>query len=209
MAWNFNSKPNEYNLFSRQSKEFIDKFGIEVEYFKIDNVGRNIVFNEFTYRKSNANDVYPIMVYPENTESFDNAGDMFSKFGLQFTDSINLIVSKEYMKTIYDVTDFKNIMQSVGDLIRVNRGKIFEVTGIEDEVAGLSNMFTESNAKNVYMLKCRIYNYNPRDVVEEIIPNDEYDFSNLTSVFNDIKTEQDTEAAKSTSNRDSVFGTLG
>jgi hypothetical protein len=209
MAWNLNNKTNEYILHRNQSKELIDIYGVQLSYFKITNKGKNTVFQEYTYKESNPNNVFSIMMYPENVEAFDNAGDLFSKFGMQITDTINLIVSTETFKDIYDLTDFKNAFQSVGDIIKTPRGKLFEVTGVEDEVPGLSNIFTSNNGKNVLMLKCNIYNYKPSDKVPEIVDPSEYDFSNLDSVFNGQKEEQEVETTTYTAPRDSVFGDLG
>ena len=209
MAWNLNNKTNEYRLHRNQSKELIDIYGIQMTYFKITQKGKNSVFEEYTYKESNPDNVYQIMMYPENVETFDNAGDLFSKFGMQVTDSVNLIVSTETFKNIYDLTDFQNAFASVGDVIKTTRGKLFEVTGIEDEVPGLSNMFTTDRGKNVLMLKCRIYNYKPSDKVPEIVAPQEYDFTNLESVFNDQKAEQETETSTYIAPRDSVFGDLG
>jgi hypothetical protein len=208
MAWNLNNKSNEYRLYRNQSKELIDMYGVQMEYFKVTHKNKNVTFAEYEYRET-TNDVHKIMMYPENLETFDNAGDLFSKFGMQISDSVNLIVSTETFKYIYDITDFKNSFKAVGDIIKTQRGKLFEVTGVEDEVPGLSNIFTSNNMKNVIMLKCRIYNYKPSDKVEELIPAIEYDFTNLESVFNDSKVEQETETIGILAPRDSVFGDLG
>lgn len=209
MAWNLTTKNNEYLLHKNQSKELIDIFGVSFEYYKIIHQGINSTFSEFQYKESHPNNIFHIMMYPENTESFDSSGDLFSKFGMQIQDSVNFIVSTETFKQIYDLSNFQNVMQAVGDIIKTQRGKLFEVTGIEDEVPGLSNVFTSDRSKNVLMLKCRIYNYKPSDKIPEIIPPEEYDFNNLEAVFNEQKLDQESQTESYVVSRDSVFGDLG
>lgn len=205
MAWNLNNKPNEYNLSGKLTAEFIDIYGLEVSYVKTEKVNPDVILGEFTHLRANDNDVFRVNVYPENTAGFDNNNDILSKFGILNFDSINLFISSTSMGRLYP-DGF--VQKGHGDIIALPSGKVFEITDIESQVMGLNNMYTYDNQKNVFMLKCKPFNYN-RD---EIITSD-INLGSLADVFDleEQSLEKSAQEAQSTSipTLDPVFGDLG
>lgn len=205
MAWNFNNKPIEYALSNKLTAEMIDIYGLEVSYVKTEKVNPDLVLGEFTHLRADDSSVFRVNVYPENTAGFDNNNDILSKFGILNFDSINLFISSVSMNVLYPNGD---VQKGHGDVIALPSGKVFEITDIESQVQGINNMYTYSNQKNVYMLKCKPFNYN-RD---EIITTD----INLASLADAFDLEQeaiDKVAVEQQSTKyhdaDDVFGDLG
>jgi hypothetical protein len=205
MAWNLNNKSNEYQLSGKLSKEMIDIYGLNVTYIKTEKANPDLVLGEFTHLRADNSSVFHVNVYPENTGGFDNNNVILSKFGILNFDSVNLFISAFTYATIYPDSDYQ---KGHGDLIALPSGKIFEITDIESQVLGLNNMYTYKNQKNVYMLKCKPYNYNRDEIAV-----DDINFETLDSMF-DIEenyAEKTAVEAQSTAlnNVDSVFGSLG
>jgi len=185
MPVNLNNIQSEYNLYSEQTEELIDIYGLTVKYVKSDNQNLDEIFGEYSHKKLNQNDVYEVNVMPENSENFDVLGNTFSKFGFTQTETFNCYIHKNQIKK-FNYDDVRS--QCVGDIIILPNNKKFEITFVEHEVQGLNNMFTYSNEKNVYMFKAKLYNYNG-DIKEKSneIEEDklqEFNFTKLDEIFN-------------------------
>ncbi|QPX63182.1 putative neck protein [Campylobacter phage F370] len=213
MAWNLNNRQNEYQLFGTLSAEIIDMYGFQLTYIKTKRLGHDKVLDDIINYGTEA--TYQIFALPENAEMFDERGDILNKFGIFTMDSMNLFISANTMKRIFQ--DESKIPSAVGDILLLPSGKYIEITSIEHQVPGANNQFTYSNSKNVYMLRCKSFNYNHDNIptLEEV--NNEEVNESLDEIFNlvgsaenskdKIKEEQDKESplVKGT---DSVFGYL-
>ena len=203
-SWNLNNRPVEYSLSSILTEELITITGIIAKYIRTDLVNTSSIFSEFTHLKANNADIFDIKLMPENSEGFNNANDILSKFGIMSADSINFLVHRNELLIPYVNGEFTNC---VGDLVILETGKVFEVTDLETEVPGLNNMFTYQNEKNTYMLKCKAYNYNH----DEIDVSD-LSFGNLDEMFGEsLKIEEKTEQILSNTKQmliDPVFGDI-
>jgi hypothetical protein len=208
MSWNLNNKQPEYHLVGSLTDELTKIFGLEVTYIKTDRQNRDEVLGDIINMSSKKDNTYKIYMYPENTASFNNRGDLLSKFGLMNFDTINLFVSSLEMQKVYSVDA---VFSAVGDLILLPSDKILEITSIEHQVPGLNNLYTYGNQKNVYLLRCTHYTYN-MDNIEQVDSGD-IQVPNLDALF-DISHQDEVKTLQDNNNpvikeRDSVFGDLG
>jgi hypothetical protein len=205
MAWNLNNKSNEYRLSGKLSSEMIDIYGLNVTYIKTEKANPDLVLGEFTHLRADNSSVFHVNVYPENTAGFDNNNDILSKFGILNFDSVNLFISSIRYNEIYPDEDYQ---KGHGDLIALPSGKVFEITDIESQVMGLNNMYTYKNQKNVFMLKCKPFNYNRDEIAV-----DDINFESLDTMFDIQETYAEKTAVEEQStllnNVDEVFGSLG
>jgi hypothetical protein len=206
MSYNFNNYSNEYELSGRLTDEMINLYGFNVNYIKTTKVNLDRIYGEITNLRADNTSVYNLSVYPENSAGFNDQNDILSKFGIMSFDSINLFASYTGYSSIYPDDNFKN---GVGDLVVLPSKKVFEVTEIENQVAGVNNMFVYANQKNTYILKCRPYNFNHDEIT--ITNNEEIpDFTALFNIANKTadKVEQDAQSTVQ-KNIDTVWGDLG
>lgn len=205
MAYNFNNYSNEYSLHNNQTSEMIDLYGFTTNYIKTTKVNLDKIFNDIQNLRADNASVYSLSVYPENSGGFDNQNDILSKFGIMSFDSINLYVSASAYSLIYPDGNFKN---GISDLVVLPSKKVFEITDIENQTPGVNNMFVYNNQKNVYILKCRPYNYNHDEI--SVTNTDIPDFTHLFDIANKDaeRLEQDTQSTV-VKNLDPVFGDIG
>lgn len=205
MAFNFNNYSNEYSLYNGVTAELIDLYGFGTTYIKTTKVNVDRIYNEIQNLRADNSSVYNINVYPENTSGFDNQNDILSRFGIMSFDTINLFISARTYITVYPDGMFKN---GIGDLIILPSKKIFEITEIENQVQGVNNMFVYDNQKNVFVIKCKPYNYNRDEIVitDPSVP----DFGHLFDIA-DKEADEVEQNMQSTvvKNADPVFGDLG
>jgi hypothetical protein len=99
----------------------------------------------------------------------------------------------------------------IGDLIVFPSGKTMEVTHIEEEVDGQSNLFAYTDLKNLYKISAKIYINNSDEITQAVI-EDVPSFTNLESIFNvdeERKTQQEETLKDTRVNISNVFGDLG
>ena len=207
MAYNFNNYANEYELHGNVTAEMIDLYGLEVTYIKTEKVNKDTLLSEYGFLRADNTNVYKIYMYPENTQQFNAQNDLLTKFGIIMQDEISLYVSKREFIKVFPSSDFQ---RGVNDLIMLPSQQIFEISDIEAQVVGVNNMFTYNNTKNVYLVKCKPYNYN-YDQIE--ITDEEDEPINFDELFDIPKKEeekvvQETQS-KSVPNLDPIFGDLG
>lgn len=205
---NFNNYANEYSLHNQLTNELINLYGFATKYIKTTKVNPDKIFNEIQNLRADDSSVFTINVYPENTSGFDNQNDILSKFGIMSFDTINLYVSSSTMLSIFPDGQVKN---GISDLILLPSGKVFEITDIEHQVHGVNNMYVYDNQKNVYILKCKPYNYNHDEIVfDSTITPDIPNFDALFDIAEKavIKQEQETQSTVQ-KNVDAVFGDMG
>lgn len=219
MSWNLNNKSADYKLSGLLTAELIDMYGLSVKFVRTELVNVDEIFNESTNLNANIDDVFDVMIKPENPDLFEE-GNFLSKFGFSSVSSINLFISLKSIEKVYE--DAKYAPHAVGALIMLPSGKWLEVVSIDVQVPGINNMFLYSNQKNVFLLKCKPYSYNNDDVVDvmtevhsevgdigDIIPD-------LSQIFNldiyeekKVAIEQQSTKGTEEENYDPIFGELG
>jgi hypothetical protein len=205
MSWNISNNLTDYTLSGNLTSEVIDIYGFSVYYIKTQKLNKDKIFSEFTHLSADNSSVFTVNVYPENAASFENHNDLFSKFGILNMDSIDLQISYNSFLTVYPDEQFQ---RGVGDLIVLPSKKVIEIVNVDSQVNGMNNMFVYDNQKNVFMLKCKPYNYNSDDI--NVAMPEIPDFGTMFDVANKQaeKAEQESQSPV-VKNLDSVFGDLG
>ncbi len=147
----------EQNLLQDLINEQLKMYGVEVHYLPRKYITENSIIREVV--QSTFDDAYPIEAY---VESFDGYGDnptLLSKFGIQATNEITLIISKERYETYISplIKNEQNIKLSSrpkeGDLIYFPLGdRLFEIKYVEHE-----RPFYQLQKNYVYELRCELF----------------------------------------------------
>ena len=111
--------------------------------------------------ESKFDDAYPIEAYVENFEGYGDNTTILSKFGIESTNEITLIISKERFEEYISplIKDKSNIKLSTrpkeGDLIYFPLGdRLFEIKFVEHE-----KPFYQLQKNYVYELRCELFRY--------------------------------------------------
>jgi hypothetical protein len=150
---------SEQNLIQDLINEQLRMYGVEVyyiprKYATINTIIREVIESEFS-------GAYPIEAYVNNYEGYGDNTNILSKFGIQATNEINLVISKERFET-YITPLIKNIPDinlserpKEGDLIYFPLGdRLFEIKFVEHE-----QPFYQLQKTYVYELKCELFRY--------------------------------------------------
>ena len=150
---------SEQNLYEDLIIESLGIYGQDVYYIPRTLVNRDNVLNEDP--ASSFDDAYLLEMYIENTEGFEGAGDLYSKFGLEIRDDATFIVSRRRWETRVGIFD-DNIIDprpQEGDLIFLPMtNSFFEISYVEDD----SPFYQLSNLP-VYRMQCILFEYNDED----------------------------------------------
>ena len=150
---------SEQNLYEDLIIESLGIYGQDVYYIPRTLVNRDNVLNEDP--ASSFDDAYLLEMYIENTEGFEVAGDLYSKFGLEIRDDATFIVSRRRWETRVGVFDDNTIdpRPQEGDLIFLPMtNSFFEISYVEDD----SPFYQLSNLP-VYRMQCTLFEYNDED----------------------------------------------
>ncbi|NBP58976.1 hypothetical protein EBU71_21005, partial [bacterium] len=128
-------------------------------------------------------DAYPIEAYIENYEGYADNTTLLSKFGIQSTQEINLVISKERFEEYISplIKNKPNIKLSTrpkeGDLIYFPLGdRLFEIKFVEHE-----KPFYQLQKNYIYLLKCELFRYEDEildtsiDEIDDILTGGESD----------------------------------
>jgi len=134
-------------------------YGVEVYYMPRKYITEKTVIREVI--ESEFDNAYPIEAYVENYDGYADNTTILSKFGIQATNEITLIISQErYHEYISPLIARKaNIKLSKrpkeGDLIYFPLGdRLFEIKYVEHE-----KPFYQLQKNYVYVLKCELFRY--------------------------------------------------
>ena len=150
---------SEQHLYEDLIIESLGIYGQDVYYIPRTLVNRDSILNEDPAGKFD--DAYLLEMYIENTEGFEGAGDLYSKFGLEIRDDATFIVSRRRWETRVG-TFSDNVVDprpQEGDLIFLPMtNSFFEITFVEDE----SPFYQLSNLP-VYKMQCSLFEYSDED----------------------------------------------
>ena len=148
---------SEQNLLQDLINEQLRMYGVEVHYLPRKYATESSVLREVI--QSVFDDAYPIEAYVDNYEGYDDNTTILSKFGIQTTQEINLIISKERWETYVSplIKNETNIKLSnrpkEGDLIYFPLGdKLFEIKFVEYQ-----KPFYQLQKNYVYELRCELF----------------------------------------------------
>lgn len=150
---------SEQDLVESLIQEMIQMSGHDFYYIPRSLFVEDKLFQEVPTEKYE--NYYEIEMYVENVTDFGGQGELFSKFGLEIDDTVNLVCSRKRFgnQTGLDHPD-------TGDLIYFPLTKhLFEIKHIEDEPGSISgiNQFYSLGKLYTYMFKCTLYRYSYDD----------------------------------------------
>ncbi len=150
---------NEQKLVQDLINEQLKIYGQDVVYLPRKVVNKNTIMKEVT--ASTFDDAFRMEAYLVNYEGFEGSGDILTKFGVQTTDAVTFVISKQRYEDF--VTPF---MQSdtayqvatrpeEGDLIYLPLDNtLFEIKYVEGK-----KPFYQLGNLYVYSLSCEVYDY--------------------------------------------------
>ena len=158
----------EQGLLNDLIKETIQIHGIDVYYLPREYVTKKTVIREVI--ESKFNNAFPLEAYIDTYEGYEGAGVLLSKFGIQPSTDITLIISKERYET-YITPLIKNIPNiklpdrpKEGDLVWFPLGdRLFEIKFVEHETP-----FYQLQQNYVYNLKCELFRYQDETIATGI-----------------------------------------
>lgn len=155
MNFNFSKQP-EYQLNTSLIEEVIRLYGVLVKFLVTEKINEDrTVFGDYSHMKSDNNKIYDIYMLPETSEDWDSGGFGMSQFGLMSLENIVLFAAK----SSFDQPDHDEMSEIVGNLVVLPNNRIMEITNVEVTTPGVNNLFTHNDAKSVYALTCKPYDF--------------------------------------------------
>jgi hypothetical protein len=149
----------EQSLIQDLINEQLRMYGVEIYYIPRKYITKNTIIQEVI--ESEFDNAYPIEAYLNNYEGYSDNTQLLSKFGIQATNEINLIISKERFESYISplIKNLSNIELSLrpkeGDLIYFPLGdRLFEIKFVEHE-----KPFYQLQKNYVYELRCELFRY--------------------------------------------------
>ena len=148
---------SEQNLVQDLINEQLRMYGVEIHYLPRKYLSENTIIREVI--QSKFDDAYPIEAYVDDFDGYGDNTTILSKFGIQATNEITLIISKERFETYISplIKNEQNIKLSTrpkeGDLIYFPLGdRLFEIKFVEHE-----KPFYQLQKNYVYELRCELF----------------------------------------------------
>ena len=149
----------EQSLIQDLVNEQLRMYGIEVYYIPRKYITTKTIIKEVI--ESEFDNAYPIEAYLNNYEGYSDNTQLLSKFGIQSTNEISLIISQERFKEYITplIKNLDNIRLSTrpkeGDLVYFPLGdRLFEIKFVEHE-----KPFYQLQKNYVYELQCELFRY--------------------------------------------------
>ena len=161
----------EQSLVQSLINEQLKMYGVDVHYMPRKYLSEKSILKEVV--QSKFDDAYPIEAYIDNFDGYDDMPSTLSKFGIQATNEVTLIISRERFETYISplMKNESNVKLSTrpkeGDLIYFPLGdRLFEIKYVEHE-----KPFYQLRDNYVYKLTCELFRYEDEVIdtgVEEI-----------------------------------------
>jgi len=149
----------EQSLVQDLINEQLKIYGIEIYYIPRKYVNEKTILREVV--NSKFDDSYPIEAYVDTYEGYDENPTLLSKFGIQQTNEVSLVISQERFENyiaplMKNESDVKlSSRPKEGDLIYFPLGdRLFEIKYVEHE-----KPFYQLQKNYVYTLKCELFRY--------------------------------------------------
>ena len=149
----------EQSLVQSLINEQLKMYGVEVHYMPRKFVSEKSILKEVV--QSKFDDAYPIEAYIDNFDGYDDMPTTLSKFGIQATNEVTLIISRERFESYISplMKNESNVKLSTrpkeGDLIYFPLGdRIFEIKYVEHE-----KPFYQLRDTYVFKLTCELFRY--------------------------------------------------
>jgi hypothetical protein len=89
-------RDSEFQIYHNINDEFCEIHGVQVFYLPKTNVALDFLFGEDPLQKFETK--YELTVYLINNQNWGGQGDLYSKFGIVFTDEITVSIQKDRFK---------------------------------------------------------------------------------------------------------------
>jgi len=149
----------EQSLVQSLINEQLKMYGVDVHYMPRKYLTEKSILKEVV--QSKFDDAYPLEAYIDNFDGYGDNPTMLSKFGIQATNEVTLIISRERFETYISplMKNEENIKLSTrpkeGDLIYFPLGdRLFEIKYVEHE-----KPFYQLKENYVYELRCELFRY--------------------------------------------------
>ena len=149
----------EQSLVQSIINEQLRMYGVDIHYMPRKYVTEKTILKEVT--QSTFDDAYPLEAYIDNFDGYGDNPTMLSKFGIQATNEVTLVISKERFETYVSplMKNEPNVKLSTrpkeGDLIYFPLGdRLFEIKYVEHE-----KPFYQLKNTYVYELRCELFRY--------------------------------------------------
>ena len=144
----FQNSITDQNLLNEINREVIQQAGIDVMYIPRTLVKEDLILGEDVL--SQFNTAYEIEMYVKSSDNFGGPDDAISRFGLDISDELILVVHAESFKFATN-----NTTPLEGDLIYFPLSKgLFEIKFVEDE-----QPFYQIGKNYVFELTCEVFQY--------------------------------------------------
>ena len=150
---------SEQNLVQDLINEQLRMYGVEIHYLPRKYMNEKTIIREVV--QSIFNDSYPLEAYVDNFEGYAENPTLLTKFGIEQTNEVNLVISRERWETYIEplLKNESNVKLTTrpkeGDLIYFPLGdRLFEIKYVEHE-----KPFYQLRKNYVYTLKCELFRY--------------------------------------------------
>jgi len=150
---------SEQNLVQDLINEQLRMYGVDIHYMPRKYMAENKVIKEVI--SSKFDDAYPLEAYIDNYDGYAENPVLLSKFGIENTNDITLVISRERWETYIEplLQNEPNVKLTTrpkeGDLIYFPLGdRLFEIKYVEHE-----KPFYQLQKNYVYTLRCELFRY--------------------------------------------------
>ena len=150
---------SEQNLVQDLINEQLRMYGVEVHYLPRKYMNEKTVIREVV--QSIFDDSYPLEAYLDNFDGYADNPTLLSKFGIEQTNEVTLVISRERWETYIQplLKNESNVKLTTrpkeGDLVYFPLGdRLFEIKYVEHE-----KPFYQLRKNYVYTLKCELFRY--------------------------------------------------
>ena len=150
---------SEQNLVQDLINEQLRMYGVEIHYLPRKYMSEKTIIREVV--QSTFNDSYPLEAYIDNFDGYAENPTLLSKFGIEQTNEVTLVISRERWETYIQplLKNESNVKLTTrpkeGDLVYFPLGdRLFEIKYVEHE-----KPFYQLRKNYVYTLKCELFRY--------------------------------------------------
>ena len=172
---------SEQNLVQDLINEQLRMYGVEIHYLPRKYMSEKTIIREVV--QSTFNDSYPLEAYIDNFDGYADNPTLLSKFGIEQTNEVTLVISRERWETYIQplLKNESNVKLTTrpkeGDLVYFPLGdRLFEIKYVEHE-----KPFYQLQKTYVYTLKCELFRYEDEIIdtgvseIDDVLTGDEID----------------------------------
>lgn len=154
----FRDSTAEQRLLNDLTIETIRAMGRDMIYIPRNYVNLDELFGEDIQNKFT--DAYTIEMYIKNVMQFDGQGDVISKFGINITDRVSLVLSKTRFEQEVSSKDADIKYPRVGDLVYFPlSNSLFEINHVNKR-----DPFYQFGTLTTYTLECELFTYSNEEI---------------------------------------------